>query len=198
MYYKTSTQKQQAYDFYNQYKWQKVTRPTFYQRVRLWGEESWEEKIKVKIKNQYRRRDCTPKGKRANEVVWYNEQPEPKAAKTLFRNRLNWGYPKEKAILIGEEWLATRKERAIAHPLVSKPYIPKPIEKKNVNEGDFKIEITYPKEVARVFRKEYVKMIEDIEWELTYTDEKTQIAELNNKLVQLEKEKDIFNSFNPN
>lgn len=81
---------------------------------------------------------------------------------------------------------------------MSKPYIPKPIEKKNVNEGDFKIEITYPKEVARVFRKEYVKMIEDIEWELTYTDEKTQIAELNNKLVQLEKEKDIFNSFNPN
>ena len=35
MFRKTSTQKQQAYDFYNAYKGDKVTWPTFYQRVRL-------------------------------------------------------------------------------------------------------------------------------------------------------------------
>lgn len=48
------------------------------------------------------------------------------------------------------------------------------------------IDITYPKEVARVFRKVYQDMIAQIEWELTYTEEKTQVAELNDKLTRLE------------
>jgi hypothetical protein len=45
-----------------------------------------------------------------------------------------------------------------------------------VNENNFKINVTLSKEEAKVFRKEYIKMIEDIEWELTYTDEKTEVA----------------------
>ena len=39
-------------------------------------------------------------------------------------------------------------------------------------------------------------MMEEIEWELTYTDEKTEVAGLNNKLIQLQKELSIFNSYN--
>lgn len=54
-----------------------------------------------------------------------------------------------------------------------------------MDENDFKIEITYPKEVARVFRKEYIRMIEEIEWELTYTDEKTEVFTMNKKLERL-------------
>lgn len=194
---KANTQKQKAYDFFNSYEWEKVTWPTFYQRVRNGWDEPWEEKIKKKAPRPYTRRDNTPKGKRANEMIRYNQQPEPRAAKTLYRNRLNWGYPKEKAVLTGEEWKKAKQERAIAHPLVSKPYVPKPIDRRPVDERNFLIEITYPKEVARVFRREYARMMEEIERELTYTEEKTQIVELNNKLTQLEKEKNIFNSYNP-
>lgn len=194
---KTNTKKQRAYDFYNSFKWEKVSWPTFYYRVRLDEEETWEEKIKAKLKYQYHRRERTPKGKWATEMIRYSQQPEPKASKTLFRNRLNGGYPKEEAILIGDEWLKAKREKKIYYPQVQKTYIPKPKVVKPVDERDFKIEITLPKEEARVFRKEYMKMIEQLEWELTYTEEKTEVAWLNDKLTQLQKELMIFNCYNP-
>jgi hypothetical protein len=40
-------------------------------------------------------------------------------------------------------------------------------------------------------------MIEQLEWELTYTEEKTEVAWLNDKLTQLQKELMIFNCYNP-
>lgn len=197
MFYKTSTQKQQAFDFYNSYQWDKVTRPTFYQRVRNFWDEPWEEKIKVKVKNQYNRRDRTPRGKRAAEMIRYNQQPEPKAAKTLFRNRLNWGYSKEEGILMWEARMKVKESRKPKQQQQPKGYVPKKTIPQPVDENNFLIKVTYPKEVARIFRKEYVKMIEQIEWELTYTDEKTEIAEMNKKLDQLQKELMCFNSYNP-
>lgn len=196
MFCKSSTQKQQAFDFYNSYEWDKITWPTFYQRVRNWWDESWEEKIKVKVKNQYHRRERTPKGKWAIEMAWYNEQPEPKAAKTLFRNRLNSWYPKEEAILMWDAWLTIKEKKKPKRPQAVKSYVPKKVTPPKVDENDFKIEITYPKEVARVFRKEYVRMIEEIEWELTYTEEKTEVFAMNKKLERLKWELQIFNCYN--
>lgn len=193
---KTDAVKQQAYDFYNSYKWPKVSWPTFYNRVRLGGEESWESKVKLKVPNQYRRREFTPRGKWAEQMIWYNQQPEPKASKTLFRNRLNGGYPKEEAILMGDDWNIAKEKRKPKQYQPPKPYIPKKVVQKEPDESDFKIEITLSKEEAMVFRKEYVRMIEQIEWELTYTDEKTQISEMNKKLDRLHKELDIFNKYN--
>lgn len=197
MYYKSSGLKEQAYEFYNSFEWEKITRPTFYQRVRLgWG-ESWEEKIRVKVKNQYRRRDNTPKGKRAVEMTWYNEQPEPKASKSLFRNRLNGGYQKEDAILMGEPWMAVRAKKK---PRISQPpkvYVPQKVVQKAPDENNFLIKVTLPTEEARVFRKEYQKMIEELEWELTYTSEKTEVKEMNDKLERLQKELAVFDSYNP-
>lgn len=192
---KKDTQKEKAYQFYNSYRWDKVYRPTFYQRVRLWWEEPREEKIKLKAKSQDRRR--IPKGRRANEMIWYEKQPEPRASKYLFRNRLNGGYPKEKAILMGESWLNAKREKRVTYSQVRKTYTPKPKAVKPIDERDFKIEITYPKDAAKVFRKEYSRMIEQVEWELTYAEEKTQIIELNKRLEQLKREKDIFNLYNP-
>lgn len=193
---KDGTQKQKAYDFYNSYKGEKVTWPTFYQRVRLWWDEPREERIKQKIKQSKDRRNA-PRWKWAKELAWYETQLEPRASKCLFRNRLNGGYPKEEAILTGEEWLSVKREKKIYYPQVQKTYVPKPKVVKPVDERDYKIEITYSKEVAQIFRKEYNKMIEQLEWELTYTEGKTQIVELNSKLEQLKKERNIFNSYNP-
>ena len=193
---KANTQKQQAYDFYNSYEWNKVTRPTFYQRVRLGWDESREDKIRVKVKTQYRRREYVPKGKRAEQMLRYETQPEPKATKSLFRNRLNGWYCQEEAIQVWDKWMAIRDARKAKTPQPVKAYVPKRAKPEPVNESNFKIEITYPKEVARVFRKEYVRMIEEIEWELTYTEEKTQVAQMNDKLRMLYEELKIFNTYN--
>lgn len=194
MFYKTSTQKEKAYDFYNSYEGEKVSRPTFYYRVRLGWDKSWEERIQ-KAK-WYKRRECAPKGKRATEMTWYNEQPEPKASKSLFRNRLNNWYSKEEAILIGDKWMGIRAEKKPKKAQLPKTYIPKKTIQKEPDESNFKIEITLSKEEARVFRKEYVGMIEQIERELTYTEEKTEVAWLNEKLKRLQNELQIFNSYN--
>lgn len=194
--HKTNTKKQKAYDFYNSFKWDKVSWPTFYYRVRLDGEEAREEKIKVKLKNQYHRRDNTPKGKRATEMIRYNQQQEPKASKNLFRNRLNGGYPKEEAILIWNEWTCAKEKRKPKQYQPPKPYVPVKTAPKVIDERDFRIEITLSKDEAKVFRKEYMKMIEQIERELTYTEEKTEVAGLNKKLIQLQGELQVFNSYN--
>lgn len=98
---------------------------------------------------------------------------------------------------MGDKWLGVKREKKIYHPDPSKAYVPKPKVVKSIDENDFKIEITYPKEVAQVFRKEYVKMIQQLEWELTYTEEKIQVGELNSKLEQLQKELQTFNLYNP-
>lgn len=190
---KAETQRDEARDFYNSYQWEKVTWATFYQRVRNCPSAEWEWLVAKKL--CYKRRDSAPKGKRANEMIRYNEQPEPRASKSLFRNRLNSWYPKEKAILIWDEWVRAKDERKITHPQVAKPYIPKPAPRQP-DEWDFLIKITYPKEVARAFRKEYVNMIEQLEWEMTYTSEKTEIVELNEKLERVKRELIIFNYYN--
>lgn len=131
-------------------------------------------------------------------MTWYNQQPEPKAAKTLFRNRLNGGYPKEEAILMWEKWVIAKWKKEHKQSQTNKGYVSKKVVPPKQDESDFKIEITYPKEVARVFRKEYINMIEQIERELTYTSEKTEISWLNNKLDRLKIELEIFNSYNNN
>ena len=194
---KTNTKKQIAYEFYNSFKGDKVSRPTFYYRVRLWNDDNWNELIKTKIRTAYNRRSTTPKGKWAEEMLRYNTQPEPKATRSLFRNRLNGGYKKEDAILIGDKWLKVKRKKKIYYPQAQKTYTPKKSVPKTIDESRYKIEITLSKEEARVFREEYMKMIEQLEWELTYTEEKTEVVGLNNKITQLQKELMIFNCYNP-
>ena len=194
MFKKEWTQKQKALDFYNAYEGQKVQWQTFYYRVRLGWEETWEDKIKPRERT-YNRKTTAPTGKRAKEMTRYNEQPEPKASKNLFRNRLNSNYPKEQAILMGEKWDAVKRwQSKQSYP--AKVYVPKKIVVKEPDERDFRIEVTLSKEEARVFRKEYINMIEQTEWELTYTEEKTQVSELNERLTRLKWELEIFNLYN--
>ena len=197
MFLKASSQKQQAYDFYNSYEWEKVTWPTFYQRVRNGWDESREDKIVPKQRKQYHREERTPKGKRAEQMTRYSEQPEPKASKTLFRNRLNSGYPKEEAILMWDKWISAKEKKKKEHPQYNKTYIPKWTAQKEPDEETFKIDITYPKDVARVFRKEYQRIIDELERKLTMIDEKTLVKEANDKLEFVKAELEAFNLLNP-
>ena len=101
-------------------------------------------------------------------------------------------------MLTGELWQqAKERKKANAPVIVRKVYTPQYIKaEKKPDPNNFKIEITLSKEEAEVFRREYIKMIEDIERELTYTEEKTQVAALNTKLNSLYEELKIFNSYN--
>lgn len=92
------------------------------------------------------------------------------------------------------------KARAKKKPKVAQPpkaYVPQKIVQKTPDENDFLIKVTLSKEEARVFRKEYQKMIEELEWELTYTSEKTEVKEMNARLERLLKELAVFDSYNP-
>lgn len=59
------------------------------------------------------------------------------------------------------------------------------------------IKVTLSKEEAKVIREEYEKMISEIEDELTFVVEKTEISELNRRLESLYKELQMFNLYNP-
>lgn len=190
------TNKQKCLEFYNAWKWEKITFPSFYQKYNMWkGLLSMEEAIQAK-KPTWRKKEYTWKWEA--EFKWYENLMEPKAKRGLFRGRLNSWYCKEEAALVWDarEEAKERKKQSYV-PKQSRPYVPQRIKvEKKPDPNNFRIEITLSKEEARIFRKEYVKMIEDIERELTYTEEKTQIVELNNKLESLYEELKVFNSYN--
>lgn len=186
------TKKELCYEFYNSWNWPKITFGSFYQQYR--SGQSMEEAIQPKVYTKKKKSYCW---KRAEEMERYDNAPEPKTQREWYRNRLNAWYPKEKAILVWEEWAEVKAEKQRKYPVVvKKNFQRKPKVVKPEDLTQYMIDITYPKEVAMVFRKVYQDMIAQIEWELTYTEEKTQIVELNEKLERLEWELEIFNSYN--
>ena len=58
------------------------------------------------------------------------------------------------------------------------------------------IDITYPKEVARVIRKEFNNVISELEWRLRQVDEKDDVKVLTDKLELAKAELNLFNSYN--
>lgn len=190
------TKKQECLEFYNSRQGEKITFPSFYQLYRKGWPMTMAEMIVPKWKGTPKKK--TYSWKWAEEMKRFDEQPEPKAKREWFRNRLKDWYSKEDAMLVWELWTeAKERKRANAPVVVKKPYVPQRIKvEKKIDPNDFRIEITLSKEEANVFRKEYVRMIEDIEWELTYTEEKTEVVKLNNKLQWLYEELKCFNSFN--
>ena len=190
------TLKHKTQVFYDAYEWEKVKYVTFRYRVSWWKGIPREELIKPNCEAIRRPKKKVYRGKWANELSWYDEQLDPKPTKQVFRNRLNWGHPKEEAILIGEERDKVRKDKQQIQPQKIKAYVPQRKAPTVEDENNFLIKITYPKEVANVFRKEYVDMIDKLEWELTYTADKSEIVNMNKKIERLYEELSCFNSYN--
>lgn len=134
-------------------------------------------------------------------MLWYDEQPQPKASDTLFRNRIRTGYSKEEAILTWESWLELRREKRDNNPnFRPHQYTPKKtkvLEEYNWDPDVYRIDITYPKEVAQVFRREYEKLISETDDLIYDTEDELLKLELNVKLEQLKAELQLFLSFNP-
>lgn len=189
------TKKQEALEFYNSYEWAKVSFNTFYQQCR-WDVD-WNRIIKPKTQWRIRGK-LNRKGRYKEEIEWRDEQPEPKTSLSLFRNRLNCGYSKEEAMLQWEEWQNLLKEKIGYRRITPKAYTPiytKPIEEE-FNADMYRIDITYPPEVAKVFRREYLNLISEVENTLQDTEDKLLQHELCTKLDLLKAEVSIFNSYN--
>lgn len=73
-----------------------------------------------------------------------------------------------------------------------------PVEKKVDDPEHSEIRIKYKKEEYEAIKKEYEKMIEDIEQEILYEDVVSRISELNEKLSKIISEYQIFISYNTN
>lgn len=89
-----------------------------------------------------------------------------------------------------------KREKQQTQPQKNKAYVPQRRVPVVEDENNFLIKITYPKEVANVFRKEYVDMIDKLEWELTYTADKSEVVNMNKKIERLYGELSCFNSYN--
>lgn len=190
------THKQMCQEFYNSWKGEKISFLSFYQKYNMWKWlVSMEEAIVAKKYEPHKKK---PTWKWAEEFIWYDQQMEPKANRGLFRGRLNSWYCKEEAIMVWEDRekaKAKRKEATIQKP--SKQYVSRSANSLvRDSEDRHYIDITYPKDVARVFRNEYERMIGDTEDELMFTQEKEKVVELNSRLDDLTDELDTFNRYN--
>ena len=96
---------------------------------------------------------------------------------------------------MGEDWASVVKERGIT----VKKYVPtySYLQQTEEEEEYTWIDITYPKEVAIVFRREFLDIIERLELKRRQTQDRDETRDIYNKIELAKAELDNFNSFNP-
>lgn len=123
------------------------------------------------------------------------EQPEPKPGKQVFYGRLWAGYTKEQAMLSGSAREKVVKKHWWVYIKKYTPTYSRLQEDERETEYSW-IDITYSKDEARVFRKEFHNVIENLEWKIRQTDDKESVKELNEQLEMAQAELDLFNIHN--
>lgn len=187
--------KDRCVKFYESREWEKVWFATFYNRMRENPDRDLADAIQHRAFNYSKHRREKFIWKYAEEMEWWRNQPDPKASRQVFYGRIRIGYPKEIAILTWEAFTSKAKDKPRKKPPRTQDYV-EPI-KINVSEEEYTwIDITYPKEVARVFRKEFFNVIENLERKLRQVSEKDDIKVLNDKLEMAKAELNVFNSYN--
>lgn len=182
----------QKAELYRKYLWPKCSKSTFYERMKKWM--SFQDAIKP-IEYEIRYKTGKIKSHRfEGELAWYNEYEWPKPSRARFYQRLYQWWPKEEAIK-----LQVDKRHFFKKIKVNKnPYIKSntPLLNKVDDSDKYEIRITYSKEEAKVIRKEYINMIEDLEWKLHGIEDMQEAKEINSRLEKLEKEYEIFKNYN--
>ncbi len=136
-------------------------------------------------------------GRFAESMEWWSQQPDPKPGKQAFYARLCSQYTKEQAILVWEEWVKTMREKGLR--CRDKKYIPtysRLQEQEEIEEYTW-INVTYPTEIANIFRKEFLEVIDKIEWEIRETDDRDSLKDLWDKLEFAKTEYALFTLYNP-
>jgi len=119
------------------------------------------------------------------EMKRYNEYEWKKVSKQRFYQRMYRWYPKEEAIKID---FTPRKKKP---PRVVKSIHVYPTQKKKVVvEEDIKIK--YQKSEADIIKREYERMIEDMEYQYRISDDPVEAKEINDKIEKLKNEYKTF------
>lgn len=155
---------------------------TYYHRICRWV--NLLDALKPVTKESWHPDKITSK-KFQEELEWYHDQKWEKTTKQRFYQRLYQGRSKEDAI---KKELPKREKK----PMTVKPwYIRQPKVEKKEPVDDWII-IRYSKEESIIIRKEYAKMIEDLEYQWRATDDPNEAKVILDKLDKLKVEYDIF------
>lgn len=179
--------------FYDAYDWEKVAFATFYWRVKVRKDEDWDSLIST---DKREREPKVCKWRFDEEMNYWLAYKWRKPERHIFYGRLVRGYCKEEAILVDWNWEAVKKEKPRATNTT--PHLKK-VKKRdtNIEEEEYTwIDITYPKDVAMVFRKEFYNVIDRLESEIKSAATKEDVNELNDKLEMAKAELNLFNNYN--
>lgn len=174
----------QIWEAYNKYLWEKCCKMTFYTRIKRW---LWIlEAIKPVKKEEWHPVERVVSKKYDEEMKRYNEYEWEKVSKQRFYQRMYRGYPKEEAIKID---FTPRKKKPPKIPKNIRIY-PVVLKKKVVVEEDIKIK--YQKSEADIIKREYERMIEDMEYQYRISDDPIEAKEINDKIEKLKNEYKTF------
>ena len=186
---------------YEGWEWDnKVAFKTFYLKTCQHPELPLEERITIQKPSPYKYSKYQYKWKHKDLWDWYCKQESPEIKFSLFVARVVDGkYSKEIAITNWTEREKAKAEKAKI-PKKRKAYwitTPKYIEEKPIEIEDyFFIKITYPKEVADVFLKEYDNLLEDLEYKLTDILDKESRNKIEADILRIKTEIMVFKCYN--
>lgn len=172
-------------DAYYKYLWEKCSISTYRNRIQKW----WDfiEAVKPVEKGKWHRKWMVVSKRFPDEMDWYFQQECAKVNRSTYYQRLYRGYPKEEAIKLNVE--PKKKKVIVEAPKIWYIRKPKP-QKKPENDND--IRIRYSKEEWAVIRKEYERMIEELEYRWRASDDPIEAKSI---LAQLDMLKDEYNVF---
>ena len=183
-----------AVNFYKSYQWKKVNYITYISRV---NHKKLPFEIAIKPESIFNKsemlKEKRKKYRESNpDYIYYNNYKWDKVWYRYFQAKLKLWMPKEDAI---RKECKVLKFRKTVKNLEHKKYTEKIVQKPK-NKSYYYVEVTYPKEVATIYRAIYIKKIQDIEDEL-FSWENNEIHKLEKKLKHLKKELKVFNKRNP-
>ena len=141
-------------------------------------------------------------------MEWYDEYEWEKPEPDKFRGRIARWLPKEEAIKVWEAWEEARKARveagrarATEKAILNWWYKAKPIKKHKpiedtYNADDYRIDVTYSTDEAKVIRDAYYRTLDMIEDEINNEDNKEIKSELEFNYEFVEAQLALFNSYN--
>lgn len=173
---------------YKKYLWPKCSRTQFYLNIKKWM--SILEAIKpIPHEQRYKRKI---KSKRfSEELERYYKQEWKKVDRWRFYQRLYQGRSKEEAI---KKWELQPHKNIIKKE--SKQLYQRPITPIYKKQEESDIRITYSTEEAKVFRREYERMINELQSKYDECEDITEAREIRQRLEKIRKEYLIFNLYN--
>ena len=178
-------QKSQLTEAYDKYLWEKCGWSTFYKRVQRWIDVI--EALKPVEKKKWHPEKVIKSRKFKDELDWYHQQEWEKCGKQRFYQRLyNW-YTKEEAI---KPLFWIHKSNKPINYKAGYVRQPKPIKKESLDYTE--INIKYQKSEADIIKREYERMIEDLEFKWRNIDDPVEAKNIDEKLTKLKNEYEVF------